>query len=166
MLGATAWDQTVSTRFVTADNKVIQATVARDVVRTAAGGKGDYTILLFKADLPAGIEPLRVAEGTNVLAKYPVIHPTPHPFFRPEQTGHVSAEVPPLSVNAWKGGDSGSADLLPMPGELVFCGGRSTSGPSRQMQDDMDQLCRLEHLDPKLYQLQWFDLSDYSSYPY
>jgi len=153
--------------FVTADNQVIQVTVARDVVRTrTGGGQADYTILLFKEDLPAGVEPLRVAETTNVLAKYSVIPPTPHPLFKPEQTGRVSTEVPPLAVNTWKGGDSGSADLLPMPGELVFFAGRSTSGPSPQMQEDMDQLCRLEHLNPRGYQLQWFDLSSYPSYPY
>ena len=76
----------------------------------------------------------------------------------------MSAEVPGMSVNTWKGGDSGSPNMLPMPGELVFCNGRSTSGPSPEMQADMDELCKLERLDAKEYQLQWVDLSSYPVY--
>jgi hypothetical protein len=63
-----------------------------------------------------------------------------------------------------KGGDSGAPNLLPLPGELIFCGGRTTSPPSPQMQADMDELCRLEHLDPKRYQMQWVDLSAFPSF--
>ena len=151
--------------FVTTNNIVIQATVARDVIRTAGGGANrDYTILLFNHDLPAGIESLQVIAATNLAAKYPNCLGAPHALFKSEQRGEVSADVPGLSVNTWKGGDSGSPDMLPMPNELVFLNGRSTSGPSPEMQADMDHLCELEHLDPKKYQLQWVDLSPYASY--
>ena len=84
--------------------------------------------------------------------------------FKSEQLGHVSAEVPGFTYNTWKGGDSGSPDLLPLPGELVFFGGRSTSPPSAAMQADMDELSRQEGLRPKAYQLQWVDLSKYPKY--
>src|SRR5438874_38166 len=93
--------------------------------------------------------------GSNLTlsANYPGTAPsTP---LHTEQTGHVSASLPGFQVNVMKGGDSGAPNLLPMPGELVFCGGRTTSDPSAQMQIDIDKLCRMEHLDPKRYQLQW-----------
>jgi hypothetical protein len=54
--------------------------------------------------------------------------------------------------------------MLPMPGELVFVGGRSTAGPSREMQADMDTLCDQQKLDKKRYALQWVDLSSFPVY--
>ena len=151
--------------FVTPNDTVVQATVARNVVRTAGGGANrDYTILLFNHDLPPEIEPLRVLAVTNLVARYPVRGGAPHPLFKSEQSGKVSTEIPGFLVNTWKGGDSGSPDMLPLPNELVFLNGRSTSGPSPEMQADMDHLCELEHLDPKKYQLQWVDLSAYPAY--
>src|SRR6185503_1049314 len=125
----------------------------------------DYTIFLFKDDLPVSIQPMRVIAVTNVLAQYPSRPGSPRPVFRTEQSGSVSAEVPGFTVETWKGGDSGSPDMLPMPNELVFFGGRSTSGPSAEMQSDMDELCTKQGLNPKKYQLQWVELSSYPSYP-
>ncbi len=146
--------------FVTADNTVIQMTVLKNVVRTAGGShRGDYSILLFSKDLPPSIEPIRVMAFTNLLAKYPGCPGAPQPFFETEQMGNVSANVPGFTVPTWKGGDSGSPNMLPMPGELIFTGGRSTSGPSPEMQQDMDALCVQAGLDPKKYQLQWVDLA-------
>src|SRR5205814_6187512 len=110
----------------------------------------------FTDDLPGGIDPLRVVAPTNLFAKYQQVAGL-YPIFKTEQTGRVSTEVPPLTLNTWKGGDSGSPDMLPMPNELVFINGRSTSGASPEMQADMDELCQMEHLDPKQYQLQWVD---------
>ena len=55
--------------------------------------------------------------------------------------------------------------MLPMPNELVFFGGRSTSGPSAEMQSDIDLLCVLQGLNKSEYQLQWVDLSSFPSYP-
>ncbi|MBI3849128.1 MAG: hypothetical protein HY298_02385 [Verrucomicrobia bacterium] len=150
--------------FVTTNNTLVEATVLRSVVRTTAESNRDYMILLFNKDLPASIEPLRVVALTNVLAKYPTFGNAPHPVFRTEQLGNVSADVPGLYLNTWKGGDSGSPDLLPLPGELVFFGGRSTSGPSAEMQADMDALCAKAGLNKAKYQLQWVDLSGYPSY--
>ena len=151
--------------FVAANQTLVERTVLKAIVRTfPRGGKRDYTILLFNQDLPDSIEPMRVVSAENLSVKYPVCAGAPRPLFKTEQGNGISAEVPGFSVNTWKGGDSGSPDMLPMPGELVFFGGRSTSGPSPEMQSDMDALCTLAGLDPHKYQLQWLDLSQYPSY--
>lgn len=151
--------------FLTTDNQLVEVKVIGGIVRTHQGGRGDYTVMLFDRDLPATIETPRVASVTNVLARYPMLSGAPWPFFKTEQRGHVSADVPGFTVETWKGGDSGSPNLLPLPGELVFVGGRSTSGPSPEMQADMDELCRRHKLDPAKYQMEWADLSAFPAYP-
>jgi hypothetical protein len=150
--------------FLAADNTLVRRTIRREAVR--AGKQGDYTILLFDRDLPDTIQPLRVAALAEVQSRYlPSIRSGgSYPVFKTEQGGQVSAEVPGLTVNTWKGGDSGSPNLLPLPGELVFFSGRSTSGPSPEMQADMDALSKTEGLNPKDYQLRWVDLSKFPSY--
>jgi hypothetical protein len=134
------------------------------VIRT--GKQGDYTLFLFDRDLPDTIQPIRVAAMAEVQSRYLASARGGgiYPIFKTEQGGQVSAEVPGLTVNTWKPGDSGSPNLLPMPGELVFFGGRSTSGPSTDMQADMDALSKMEGLNPKDYQLRWVDLSRFPSY--
>ena len=64
------------------------------------------------------------------------------------------ANYPPFIAKTFKAGDSGSPNLLPLLGELVFWSGRSTSGASPQMQADMDELSRQAGLDPAKYQMQ------------
>lgn len=151
--------------FVTTNDVLIEVRVQRALVRTVKpDSRRDYTILLFDKDLPDSISPLRVANPTNFLSWYPAPTGAPRPIFKSEQSGRISAEVPGFWVDTWKGGDSGSPDLLPMPGELLFIGGRSTSGPSPEMQTDMNILCRIEGLDPGKYQMQWVDLSRFPSY--
>ncbi|MEY2427517.1 MAG: hypothetical protein QOJ40_402 [Verrucomicrobiota bacterium] len=152
--------------FVTTNQTLVERIVLKAVVRSFGGGaKRDYTILLFNRDLPDSIEPLRVLALTNIASKYPDCLGAPRPIFRTEQGNGVSAAVQGFAVNTWKGGDSGSPDMLPMPGELVFLNGRSTAGPSPEMQSDMDALCAMAGLDPHKYQLQWLDLSGYPTYP-
>ena len=85
-------------------------------------------------------------------------------MFITEQTGHVSAEVAGFMANIGNGGDSGSPAMVPMPGELLFWAGMATSGPSPEMQADMDELCRRQGLNAKRYQMQWVDLSPYPVY--
>jgi hypothetical protein len=150
--------------FLTANNKIVEVKVARNAVRTMKGSSRDYTILLFSKDLPTSIEPMRAVAEVDMNWKYKLNFGAPLPMFKSEQTGHVSAEIPGFTLNTWKGGDSGSPDMLPLPGELGFCLGRSTSGPSPQMQADMDELCEQEGLNPKRYQLQWINLSKYPQY--
>jgi hypothetical protein len=150
--------------FVTTNNTVVEATVLRNIVRTYDPSKRDYTILLFNRDLPPSIQPLRVVSMKEMDAKYPPILGAPRPIFKTEQLGNVSTDIEPLKVNTWKGGDSGSPNLLPMPGELFFFSGRSTSEATAEMQADIDQLSKSARLDPKKYQLQWLDLRAYPAF--
>ena len=148
--------------FVTTNNAMIQATVIESVNGSHIGQ--DYTILLFKEDLPPTIQPMRVLYQTNLVSKYPFSGIFRSTFFKSEQSGQVSADIPGFTVNTWKGGDSGSPNMLPFFNELVFIGGRSTSPPSPEMQADMDELCRRHRLEPKRYQMQSVDLSSFPSY--
>lgn len=150
--------------FVTTNNVMVEVKVALEVVRTLGGAARDYTILLFDRDLPVSIEPLRVANPAEVRRKYKQWSYGPWPMFITEQTGHVSSEVAGFMANIGNGGDSGSPAMLPMPGELLFWAGIATSGPSPEMQADMDELCRRHGLNPKRYQMKWVDLSRYPEY--
>jgi hypothetical protein len=154
--------------FLTTDSGIIETRVLREVVRATDPKKGDYTILLFDRDLPSSIEPLRVMDPTVVFglktAKYAYFTDALAPLFKTEQTGHVSADLPGFTVNVFKGGDSGSPNMLPLPGELIFWNGRITSGASPQMQQDMDALCKMEGFDPAKYQMRWADLSAFPTY--
>lgn len=161
--------------FLTRDNKLIEAKTKRAVVRVTPGTNNvhrDYTIFLLDRDLPNTIEPMAVASLEDVRKFYlPPIHPpfpvqgvVPYPLFQTEQGGYVNTSVPPLTVNTWKGGDSGSPNMIPLPGELIFYGGRSTSGPTLEMQADMDELCRQEGLNPTKYQMRWVDLEKLSKH--
>jgi hypothetical protein len=155
--GQSAW-------FLTADNEVVSRKILRDVVRTRNEDDRDYTILLLDRDLSSEIEPILVAETKDLMSRYVAVQRAPWPLLEPEQGGNVNLDLPGFTINAVKGGDSGSPNLIPLFGSLIFLSGRSTSGPSPQMQADMDGLCRLEKLDPQKYQLQWADLSRYPKY--
>lgn len=150
--------------FVSTNNTVVQVAVAREVVRTIPASGRDYTVLLFSSDLPDAIEPMRVCGLKELMARYTFLDRVPCPLFMTEQTGNVSAGIPGFILDVSKGGDSGSPNMLPLPGELVFYNGRSTSPPSPEMQADMDELCRLEGLDAAKYQMRWVDLSKYPKY--
>jgi hypothetical protein len=152
--------------FFTKNNRRIEATISQNVVRITPGAnkeQRDYTIVLFDRDLPDAIESMPVAALKTIQQLYltPALGAAPLPIYQTEQGGFVSTGIAPLTVNTWKGGDSGSPNMIPLPGQLVFFSGRSTSGPSRDMQEDMDELCRREGLNPAKYQLQWVDLGKY-----
>jgi hypothetical protein len=158
--------------FLTANDELIETKILRAVVRTKPAADEthqDYSILLLDRDLPPEIEPMAVTSmeevRTNYLftppAGYPLTGAVPLPIFQTEQAGQVSSGIPPLTVNTWKGGDSGSPNMIPLPGQLVFFSGRSTTGPTAQMQADMDELCRLEKLDPAKYQMRWIRLREF-----
>jgi hypothetical protein len=155
--------------FLTRDNVLVEAIIKRHVTRAsldANGGRRDYTVVLFDRDLPESIEPLRVVMQAEIQSKYPFpgLPGCPQPIFQTEQGGYVSTGIAPLVVNTWKPGDSGAPNLIPLPGEVIFFSGRSTTGPSREMQQDMDELCRLEKLKPEKYQMRKADLSKYSAF--
>jgi len=150
--------------FLTTDNKVVERLVLREVVRTFPTSGRDYTLLLFNDDLPDSISPMRVVSYNTRVAKCPQPAGAPGLMFLTEQTGNVSGEVFGFTVPTMKIGDSGSPNMLPLPGELVFYSGRTTAGPTPEMQRDMDELCRRSGLNPAKYQLQWVDLSAFPSY--
>jgi len=154
--------------FLTRNNSIAETRILRYVVRTRETSARDYTLFLFDTDLPPSIEPMRVVAASEIFAvppcKYWSFPGVPPLLLKTEQGGNVSAEVPGFTVDTMKAGDSGSPNMLPLPGELVFLDGRTTSGPSAQMQADMDELCRLEGLDPAKYQLQYPNLSKYPAY--
>jgi hypothetical protein len=150
--------------FVGPNNELIEIRIAGALIRTLPHAGRDYTILLFEQDLPKAITPLRACRSSVLNAKYPHRDLALSPVLKTEQGGNVSAGLPGFSIDTWKGGDSGSPDLLPLPGELVFIGGRSTSSPSTEMQADMNILSRSAGLAPERYQMQWVDLSAFPSY--
>ena len=147
--------------FCTASNQVIEVTVKIAYVRYTNGY--DYTIFIFTKDLPATITPMPVMTPPGSIGVR----------FMTCQHGLMSANMPPFnsfedtsrppfnSHNTRVGGDSGSPNMIPMPdGSLVFIGGTTTSGPSVQMQKDMDFLCTnlTYHLNLNItnYQLKWY----------
>jgi len=154
--------------FLTSSNTIVEQKVIREIVRTKETAGRDYTILLFASDLPDSVEPMQVVKPEDISpaprSRYVLLTDAPCPLFKMEWHGNVSAEVPGFSVNTLKPPDSGSPNMLPFPGKLVFWTGRSTSGASAEMQADMDQLCELEGLDPKKYQMHWVDLSAFPAY--
>jgi hypothetical protein len=150
--------------FCTRDNRVIERKIQLLVIRfREPGSPGDYSIMLFDADLPPDIEPMRVADQEKVHRKYLFGDRTYKPMFMALQDGFVSASVPGWTVQ-YRPGDSGNPIMLPLPDELVFYYGLSTSPPSAAMQADMDMLSRKAGLDPRKYQMQWVNLDSYPDF--
>ncbi len=150
--------------FCTRNNQLVVRKIKLLVIHAPEkGSPGDYSIILFDADLPPTIEPMRVVDQTKVQRKYlgyPYGDPSHKPLFMALQGGFVSAGVPGWIVQI-RGGDSGNPIMLPLPDELVFCSGVTTSRPSPAMQADMDMLSRKAGLDPGKYQMQWVNLDAY-----
>jgi len=150
--------------FCTRNNQLVVRKIKLLLIRAPEkGSPGDYSIILFDADLPPTIEPMRVVDQGMVQRKYldyrfdTIDH---KPLFMALQGGFVSAGVPGWIVQI-RGGDSGNPIMLPLPDELVFCSGVTTSRPSPAMQADMDMLSRKAGLDPGKYQMQWVNLDAY-----
>lgn len=154
--------------FLTTRNQLVQTTIKREIVRTSDVSRRDYTLFIFSSDLPPDIEPMRVIPGREVFSvpgcKYGYVSEWTSVIFQTEQLGYVSAGVPGFTLDTGVPGDSGSPNMLPMLNELVFFSGRTTTGPSPEMQADMDTLSRLEGLDPRQYQMQWVDISAFPTY--
>jgi len=150
--------------FCTRDNQVIERKVQLLVVRFLdASHPGDYSIMLFDADLPPAIEPMRVVDPVQVRRKYLFLPMEHKPVFMALQGGIVTAGVGGWDIGV-SGGDSGNPRMLPLHGELLFLEGVSTSPPSAEMQADMDRLSRQAGLDPRRYQLQWVSLAGYPDF--
>ncbi len=145
--------------FYAADNTPVVMTVAADYIRNPFECAGyDYGLVIFTSDLPDSIVPLAVMTAPSSIGV----------CFRTCQHGAMSACMPPFDflLDASKPpfnehhtritGDSGRPDMIPMPdGFLLLIGGRTTSGPSAQMQADMNALSLYLNLNTNIYQLNW-----------
>jgi hypothetical protein len=153
--GAKVW-------FLTADNQVEQATVAIAYVHRTFSPYYDYALFIFSNDLPANITPMTVMTNPVSVGVQ----------FRTSQYNYMSANMPPfLPLETSKppfndyttstNGDSGSPNMIPTTdGSLVFVGGTTSSGPSDQMQADMNKLTLYLNLNTNDYKLNW-----YTNYP-
>ena len=150
--------------FCARDNQVVELKVKLLLIRAPEkGSTNDYSIILFDADLPPGIEPMRVVDPAKLRRKYFSNDFSHRPVFMPLQDGFISTGIPGWTVQ-FRGGDSGAPTMLPLPEELVFFGGLGTSPPSTQMQADMDMLSRKAGLNPRKYQMQWVNLDAYPDF--
>jgi hypothetical protein len=87
--------------------------------------------------------------------------------FRTGQNAYMSANMPPFfpgdtskppfnEYSTFINGDSGSPNMIPTTdGSLVFVGGTTSSGPSEQMQQDMNTLTLSLNLNTNDYKLNW-----------
>jgi len=107
------------------------------------------------------VEPIYVAEYSAVIPSKYTTSCSPMPLLQTEQLGRCYTYVSPLTGDVFKGGDSGSPDMIPMPDGLVMVSGRTTTGARPQMQLDMDYLTELLGLDTNSYQLNWYDFDSY-----
>ena len=152
---------------MTRDNQVVEARIANWLTRLGHGGTNgnaadycDYSLVIFSNDLPDSITPLKAMSPAVYRRLAGSDTNWPRVMLQTEQSGRVSSGIPPFACETWKGGDSGSPDLLPIGDWLVFIGGRSTTGPTDQMQADIDTLTWSQGLDPRRYQLDWIRVGD------
>jgi subtilisin-like proprotein convertase family protein len=151
--------------FCTADNKVVQMTVAALYVRFEINSMADndYSIVEFTQDVPDDIRPVSVISPANMQIYYSDTPDLPYLFLATEQTGHCEANVPPFIYDVFEGGDSGSPRMIPSPdNKLIMFAGTSTTGFTPQMQADIDTLSVYMGLNPANYQLHWYDLSPWA----
>ncbi len=147
--------------FCTASNTLVQMTVAATFVRlgTFGGQFYDYGIILFTRDAPASITPMSVLSDADQEIYYPDTPDLPFLFYGTTAAGYCSAQVPPFVYPLLNGGDSGSPNMIPTPdNKLAMISGRSTSGPTPQMQADIDTLTAHAGLSTNNYQLRWYDM--------
>jgi hypothetical protein len=150
--------------FCTRDNQVIERKVQFLLVRAREkDSPGDYSIILFDADLPPGIEPMRVMDPAPMQRKYFFGDTSHKPLLWALQNGRVSGGIPGWIVGVG-GGDSGAPVMLPLPDEVIFFGGVTCSGPSPRMQIDLDLLSLRAGLDPSQYQMEWVNLDVYPDF--
>ena len=149
--------------FCTASNTVVEMTVAASLVRLGYSGADpdyyDYSLVVFSQDVPESITPISVLSVTNLDVYYSDTPDQPALFLGTEQLGHCAAQVPPFVYPLSKPGDSGSPNMIPAPdNKLIMVSGRTTSGPSAQMQADIDTLSNYVGISTNSYQLRWYDM--------
>jgi hypothetical protein len=162
--------------FVSSSNTVHAATITKRIGRIGmqADGVGhDYCIVIFSSDLPLSIDVMPVMTMTSWSTRYiNRLGGYPDLSWETEQWGNCFVNKPIalqwyygwVSGPAWKGGDSGSPNMIAVPTRdgrtsLVMHSGRSTSGPSALMQRDIDALTVDAGLNTNNYQMTWFDFT-------
>jgi hypothetical protein len=158
--------------FLTSSNTTVEATSAAVLGRLESinGVYYDYAIVIFKADVPDSITPVGVIMLTNFVSKYTQSTNTTQRISI-QQCQHYKSTAfdgtPTYSHNTWVGGDSGAANLLPLPStrgwpfRLAYTSGRSTSGVTPLMLADIDRLTVWAGLKPNDYRPEIIDLSEY-----
>jgi hypothetical protein len=153
--------------FCTASNTVVAMTIAANLTRYefGSGNSYDYGLVIFTEDVPDSITPMSVISAADFGTYYYYTPDIPFLFLGTEQLGHCGAgyEVPPFIYPLEKGGDSGSPNMIPLPGnKLVMYSGRTTSGPSLPMQADIDALSLYLGLNTNNYSLRWQDMTPWA----
>jgi hypothetical protein len=151
--------------FCAADNTVVQMTVAANFIRVGSfsGRFYDHGIVIFTSDVPASIGPISVMSTESFEIYYYNTPEIPFLTLGTEQDGHCATgdtAIPPFIYPLFKGGDSGSPNILPSPdNKLIMFSGRGVPGFSSQVQADMDTLSMYSGLNTNNYRLRWYDLS-------
>jgi len=158
--------------FLTSSNTTVEVRSAAVLGRLEdiGGVHYDYAIVIFDADVPPSIAPVGAIMITNYLSKY-LQSTNPTQRVSIQQCQHYkSTAVDGTSTfyhDTWVGGDSGAANLLPLPSnqgrpfKLAYTSGRSTSGVTPLMLADIDRLTVWAGLNTNDYRPTIIDLSDY-----
>jgi hypothetical protein len=158
--------------FLTASNTTVAARSLASLGRleTVDGVRYDYAIILFDADVPDSITPVDAVLFDDYVVKYRD-STNPSPRLTIQLCQHykttVDGDGPAFAHNAYVGGDSGAANLLPLPSaqgrpfRLAYISGRSTTGVTPRMLADIDRLSAWAGLSTNRYRPKLVDLSRY-----
>jgi hypothetical protein len=158
--------------FLTSSNTTVEVRSAAVLGRleTIDGVHYDYAIVIFDADVPRSIAPVGTIMFTNYLSKYLQSTNTAQRVSIQQCQHYQSTALDGTSTfshDTWVGGDSGAANLLPLPSaqgrsfKLAYISGRSTSGVTPLMLADIDRLTVWAGLRTNEYQPKIIDLSSY-----
>jgi hypothetical protein len=158
--------------FLTSSNTPVEVTSAAVLGRleSSNGMSYDFAIVIFDADVPDSITPVGVIMQTNFLSKYTQATNTTQRISIQQCQHYKSTALDgtaTFSHNTWVGGDSGAANLLPLPStqgrpfKLAYVSGRSTSGVTPLMLAEIDRLTVWAGLKTNDYRPTIIDLSDY-----
>jgi nitrogen fixation protein len=155
--------------FCTSSNTVVQMTVAASLIRlgSSSGRYYDHGLVVFTRDVPDSITPISVMSVKDFETYYYDTPDIPFLTLGTEQNGHCATggdEIPPFIYPLWKGGDSGSPNMILSPdNKLVMFSGRSlVGGFGPQVQADIDTLSLYLGLNTNRYQLRWYDLTPWA----
>lgn len=158
--------------FVTSSNTPVAVMSVASLGRLEVidGVRYDYAIILFNTDVADSITPVEAVMFADYVSKYRESTNT-SPRLTIQLCQHYKTTVegggPAFSHNAWVGGDSGAANLLPLPSthgrpfRLAYISGRSTTGVTPLMLADIDRLTVWAGLNTNAYRPKIIDLGKY-----